>query len=191
MDTLAAIYAIIHSMTGTPYISGGNSPAGTDCSGLASIVANVASGRGAFSGRFTTANEAAALASRGFIPGTAPNAIVIGWNGGHTAVTLPDGTSVSSGEGGGVRIGGGGAYQAQFTNHMHLPLGGTQTASRVTPEPVMAPPAPSAPVPAELPPPPVDLPPAPAVEPPAPLVDVPPAPFPPATEPQPVLPPIS
>jgi hypothetical protein len=47
---------------------------------------------------------------------------VIGWNGRHTAVTLPDGTSVSSGEGGGVRIGGGGAYQPQFTHHMFLPV---------------------------------------------------------------------
>jgi len=115
MDTLAAIYAIIHSMTGTPYVPGGNSPHGTDCSGLASIVANVASGRDPFSGRFNTATEAGALASRGFVPGTAPGAIVIGWNGGHTAVTLPDRTSVASGEGGGVRFGGGGAYQAQFS----------------------------------------------------------------------------
>ncbi|GAQ41479.1 glycoside hydrolase [Mycobacterium pseudoshottsii JCM 15466] len=48
--------------------------------------------------------------------------MVIGWNGRHTAVTLPDGTSVSSGEGGGVRVGGGGAYQAQFTHHMYLPM---------------------------------------------------------------------
>ena len=77
MDTLAAIYATIHSMTGTPYIPGGNSPSGTDCSGLASIVANIASGRDAFSGRFTTANEVAALASRGFMSGSAPNAVVI------------------------------------------------------------------------------------------------------------------
>ncbi len=37
-------------------------------------------------------------------------------------MTLPDGTSVSSGEGGGVRVGGGGAYQAQFTHHMYLPM---------------------------------------------------------------------
>ena len=124
MDTLAAIYAIIHSMTGTPYIPGGNSPAGTDCSGLTSNVANLASGRAPFSGRFTTANEVAALASRGFMSGSAPNAVVIGWNSGHNAVTLPDGTAVASGEGGGVRIGGGGAYQAQFTNHMYLPLSG-------------------------------------------------------------------
>ncbi|WP_208855941.1 hypothetical protein [Mycolicibacterium mucogenicum] len=29
---------------------------------------------------------------------------------------------MSSGEGGGVRIGGGGAFQRQFTHHMHLPL---------------------------------------------------------------------
>jgi hypothetical protein len=48
--------------------------------------------------------------------------LVIGWNGHHTAVTLPDGTSVSSGEGGGVKVGGGGAYQAQFTRHMFLPM---------------------------------------------------------------------
>jgi len=29
---------------------------------------------------------------------------------------------VSSGEGGGVRIGGGGAYQKQFNHHMYLPM---------------------------------------------------------------------
>ena len=67
----------------------------------------------------------AALAERGFRPGTAPNALVIGWNAGHTAVTLPDGVNVSSGENGrGVQIGGQGAYQPQFTNHMYLPLEG-------------------------------------------------------------------
>jgi hypothetical protein len=38
------------------------------------------------------------------------------------AVTLPDGTPVSSGEGSGVKVGGGGAYQAQFTHHMFLPM---------------------------------------------------------------------
>jgi hypothetical protein len=63
---------------------------------------------------------------------------VIGWNGGHTAVTLPDGTPVSSGEGGGVRIGGGGAYQRQFTHHMFLPVDDVDLAD--------GPPAPDAPV---------------------------------------------
>jgi len=46
--------------------------------------------------------------------------LVVGWNDHHTAATLPDGTPVSSGEGGGVKVGGGGAYQAQFTHHMFL-----------------------------------------------------------------------
>ncbi|MFA5608201.1 MAG: hypothetical protein WDA07_13620 [Leucobacter sp.] len=109
-------------MSGTPYIAGGNSPSGTDCSGLASWVANVAVGRDAFSGRFSTANQGQELASRGFVEGAAPNALVIGWNASHTAVTLPDGTAVSSGEGGGIRIGGGGAYQSQFTHRMYIPL---------------------------------------------------------------------
>lgn len=122
-EALGAILALISQMSGTPYIPGGHSPAGTDCSGLASIVANVASGREPFSGRFTTANQWGALSSRGFIPGSAPNALVIGWNGGHTAVTLPDGTTASSGESGnGVRFGGPGAYQPGFSNFMHLPL---------------------------------------------------------------------
>lgn len=123
MFGLEALMALIHQVSGTPYIPGGNSPAGTDCSGLASWVSNVASGRPAFSGRFHTSNEESALLARGFKYGTAPGALVVGWNSYHTAVTLPDGTPVSSGEsGGGVRIGGGGAYQRQFTRHMYLPM---------------------------------------------------------------------
>lgn len=121
MIALATLLALVNQVSGTPYVPGGDSPAGTDCSGLASWVANAASERPVFGNRFNTGNEESALAARGFQPGTAPNALVIGWNGGHTAVTLPDGTSVSSGEGGGVRIGGAGAYQAGFTHHMFLP----------------------------------------------------------------------
>lgn len=117
------LLTFVQGLTGTPYISGGDSPAGTDCSGLASFVSNLATGRPAYGSRFHTANEESALLARGFQYGTeGPGDLVIGWNGGHTAVTLPDGTPVSSGENGGVHIGGGGAFQRQFTRHMFLPM---------------------------------------------------------------------
>ncbi len=111
MFVLATLMSLINQVSGTPYVVGGDSPAGTDCSGLASWVANAASGRPIYGDRFNTGNEEAALLVRGFQYGTAPDALVIGWNGGHTAVTLPDGTAVSSGERGGVHLGGAGAYQ--------------------------------------------------------------------------------
>lgn len=122
MFALATLVSLITQVSGTPYVSGGDSPAGTDCSGLASWVSNVATGRPAFGDRFTTRSEEGALLARDFQYGTQPGALVIGWNGSHTAVTLPDGTSVSSGEAGGVKIGGPGAYQSQFTHHMYLPV---------------------------------------------------------------------
>ncbi|BBY13977.1 hypothetical protein MMARJ_47170 [Mycobacterium marseillense] len=104
--------------------------------------------------------------ARGFQYGTAPNALVIGWNGGHTAVTLPDGTSVASGERGGVHLGGPGAYQAGFTHHMFLPM---ELEDGGAPPPDALPPPPE-----DLPPAPEDLPPAPDAPPPAP--DAPPPP---------------
>ena len=137
MFALAALLSLITQVSGTPYIPGGDTPAGTDCSGLASWVANVASGRPAFGSRFNTGNMESALLARGFHYGSAPGSVVIGWNGGHAAVTLPDGTPVSSGESGtGVRVGGGGAYQPQFTRHMYLPV---QAEEMPTPEPVADP----------------------------------------------------
>jgi len=165
MFAIATLMTLISQVSGTPYIPGGDSPAGTDCSGLASWVSNVATGRPAFGSRFHTANEEAALLARGFHYGTAPNSLVIGWNGGHTAVTLPDGTPVSSGEGGGVRIGGGGAYQKQFNHHMYLPMQAQEM--QTDPEapqdaPVLvdiANPEPPAPA-ADVPPPAENLPPA-------------------------------
>lgn len=126
MFAIATLMALIQSVSGTPYVPGGDSPAGTDCSGLASWVSNVATGRPAYGSRFHTGNEESALLARGFQYGVAPNAVVIGWNSRHTAVTLPDGTAVSSGEGGGVRVGGAGAYQSQFTHHMFLPADAAQ-----------------------------------------------------------------
>src|SRR5437588_9014569 len=184
MFVLATLMTLIQQMSGTPYITGGNSPAGTDCSGLASLVSNVATDRPAFSGRFNTGDEESALLARGFKYGTAPGALVIGWNGRHTAVTLPDGTPVASGEGGGVRIGGGGAYQPQFSHHMYLPVDGDAPAdapapvlvTMIAPEPpppgpeaIAPPPPPPGPEAAEPAPPP----PAPDAAPVAPAGDTP------------------
>jgi hypothetical protein len=129
----ATLLTLVNQVSGTPYVSGGDSPRGTDCSGLASWVANAATGRPIYGDRFNTRNQESALLARGFRYGTEPGALVIGWNGGHTAVTLPDGTPVSSGEGGGVKVGGGGAYQPQFNQHMYLPA--------VEPDAADAPPA--------------------------------------------------
>ena len=145
MFALAALLSLVSQVSGTPYVSGGDTPAGTDCSGLASWVANVATGRPAFGSRFNTGNMESALLSRGFHYGTAPNSVVIGWNSGHAAVTLPDGTPVSSGEGGaGVRVGGGGAYQPQFSQHMYLPVEARemQPEAPAVVDPLAAPPAP-------------------------------------------------
>jgi hypothetical protein len=154
----ATLMTLVNQVSGTPYISGGDSPRGTDCSGLASWVANAATGRPVYGDRFNTGNQEQALLARGFKYGSEPGALVIGWNSGHTAVTLPDGTPVSSGEGGGgVRVGGGGAFQKQFTHHMYLPV--ENLDSDVAPD--AAPPAdPFAP-----PPPPADpfAPPAPEI----------------------------
>ncbi|MGB8390263.1 peptidoglycan endopeptidase [Mycobacterium sp.] len=165
MFVLATLMSLINQVSGTPYIVGGDSPSGTDCSGLASWIANAATDRPIFGNRFNTGNEEAALLARGFQYGTAPDALVIGWNGGHTAVTLPDGTSVSSGERGGVHVGGPGAYQRGFTHHTFLPMPPDGEGALPAPDAPLPPPgapavlvdamAPAIPPPpaAELPPP--------------------------------------
>ena len=186
MFATVTLLTLVNSVSGTPYISGGDSPRGTDCSGLVSWVANAASGRPIYGDRFNTGNIERALLARGFKYGTEPGALNVGWNGGHTAATLPDGTPVSSGEGGGVRIGGGGAYQRQFSHHMYLPMALDEDAPApdaapegmpfVPPPPDIAPPppAPDAPIvmmAQDAPPPPADPlapPPADPLAPPAP-----------------------
>lgn len=151
MFAIATLLTLVNQVSGTPYVSGGDSPAGTDCSGLVSWVTNAATGRPVYGDRFHTGNIESALLARGFQYGTQPGALVVGWNGGHTAVTLPDGTPVSSGEGGGVKVGGGGAYQDQFTNHMFLPMPADVPPA---PDPMLAPPMAPPPPPGALPPPP-------------------------------------
>ena len=175
----ASLLTLVQQLSGTPYISGGNSAAGTDCSGLVSFVTNAATGRPVYSGRFNTGDIEGALKARGFQYGTKPGALNVGWNGGHTAATLPDGTPVSSGEGGGVKIGGGGAYQKQFSRHMFLDVPPADAPPPDAPlPPELLPPPPGAPLPHEgaiIPvgldaplPPPLDapLPPPPGAEPP-------------------------
>ncbi|TRW77000.1 NlpC/P60 family protein, partial [Mycolicibacterium sp. 018/SC-01/001] len=149
MYELATLLTLVNQVSGTPYIRGGDSPAGTDCSGLVSWLTNAATGRPVFGDRFNTGNIEGALKARGFQYGTQPGALVVGWNGGHTAATLPDGTPVSSGEGGGVKVGGGGAYQPEFTHHMFLPA---PAAADVPPpmDPQLAPPVAPPPAPVVL-----------------------------------------
>jgi hypothetical protein len=185
MFATVTLLTLVHSVSGTPYISGGDSPRGTDCSGLVSWVTNAATGRPVYGDRFNTGNIESALRARGFQYGTQPGALVVGWNSGHTAATLPDGTPVSSGESGGVKVGGGGAYQKQFNHHMFLPMPPEQP---VAPDPAAAPvvlmagQAPMAPPPpdpfAPPPPPPVDpfAPPPPPPPAPEPLMAPPPPP---------------
>src|ERR1700739_24920 len=97
------LMTFLQGVTGTPYITGGDTPRGTDCCGLASWVAHSATGRPVYGDRFHTGNEESALLARGFQYGTGqPGDLVIGWNGGHTALTLPGGAPVSRGEHGGV-----------------------------------------------------------------------------------------
>lgn len=166
MFAIATLLTLVNQVSGTPYVVGGDSPAGTDCSGLVSWVTNAATGRPIYGDRFHTGNIESALLARGFKHGTQPGALVVGWNSGHTAVTLPDGTAVSSGEGGGVKVGGGGAYQDQFTKHMFLPAPADVPPA---PDPMLAPPMEAFPPPPPPPgalPPPGDLPPPPGVLPP-------------------------
>lgn len=118
-------------LDGTPYILGGFSPAGVDCSGAVSAAVNSWEGAPIFQSRMSTATEGPWLAAHGALPGRG-NAgdFQIGWwdNGGgangHTALRLPDGTYIESGgnAGGGLTIGrGAGPLDGRgFTNWAHF-----------------------------------------------------------------------
>lgn len=118
-------------LDGTPYILGGFSLAGVDCSGAVSAAVNSWENVPIFQSRMSTATEGPWLAAHGALPGRG-NAgdFQIGWwdNGGgangHTALRLPDGTYIESGgnTGGGLTIGrGAGPLDGRgFTNWAHF-----------------------------------------------------------------------
>lgn len=128
------------SMDSARYLMGGFSPAAIDCSGFVSAVANVATGRSPFESRMSTVTEGSWLKSLGFKPGRGgPGDLRVGWwdkgggANGHTAGTFPDGTNFESNGSEGVVVGGPtGANDGQFTQHAHLPIGGTTTTGGAT-----------------------------------------------------------
>ncbi len=131
MFAVATLLTLVNSVSGTPYVTGGDSPCRHRLLGLGLLGHQCGDRPAHLRGSVPHGEHREALLARGFQYGSQPGALVVGWNGGHTAATLPDGTPVSSGEGGGVKVGGGGAYQPQFTNHMFLPM----PADQVPPPP--------------------------------------------------------
>lgn len=125
------VKADLAPLDGTPYILGGFSLAGVDCSGAVSAAVNSWENVPIFQSRMSTATEGPWLAAHGALPGRGnPTDFQIGWwdNGGgangHTALKLPDGTYIESGgnTGGGLTIGrGAGPLDGRgFTNWMHF-----------------------------------------------------------------------
>lgn len=121
----------LSGMNGTPYIFGGWSSAGVDCTGATSLAANVALGLPMWESRHATMNMASWLSAKGALPGKGDaDDMQFGFynggpGGGHAAVRLPDGTFVESGgnTGGGLTIGGkAGPMEGRgFTDWWHLP----------------------------------------------------------------------
>lgn len=141
-----------------PYLYGGGHPGyapgtdqplvnGFDCSGLASAVANLATGRPIMSDVFATGNQREGLTSRGFLngmppPGQEKGALIIGWDEGHTAMTLPDGrnleaaTSTLNSVGDGIMLGPKARAGGSFPNIMYLPADLVQNAGELGDVPI-------------------------------------------------------
>ncbi|MCX7542295.1 tape measure protein [Corynebacterium sp. P5848] len=109
----AEIKRRLKPLDGTPYIFGGWSMAGTDCSGAVAMVDNAFRSLALLTERMSTQTEAAFLSKRGYKRGQGSDGDMrVGFlnggpGGGHTAAQLPDGTYVESGgnTGGGLTIG--------------------------------------------------------------------------------------
>lgn len=115
-------------LEGAPYIWGGSNWG--DCSGTASAFAAFGLGIDPFPRKFATMDEEQWLRSHGARMGRGPaGTLRIGWanggpGGGHTAVTLPDGTNAEMGGArGNGQLGGqaAGGLDGQFTNFAWIP----------------------------------------------------------------------
>lgn len=134
IKSAAEIKKALSPLVGTPYIMGGFSLKGVDCSAGVSAGVNAAFGLPIFDSRMSTVTEGAWLAARGALEGRGGSTdIRIGWwdNGGgangHTLMQLQDGTYVESGgnTGGGLTIGGpaGPLDGKNFTHFAYFPAG--------------------------------------------------------------------
>ena len=132
-------------LDGTPYIMGGFSTRGTDCSGAVSMGVNSWVGLPIFDSRMSTVTEGGWLAAKGAKPGRGgAGDVQIGWwdrgggANGHTAMRLADGTYIESGgnTGGGLTIGrtAGPMDGRGFTHWAHFPGGSGEGADLSIPE---------------------------------------------------------
>lgn len=127
----AGVIQKLKYMDGTPYIFGGWSKAGVDCSGAVSLAINTAMGRNEWEERTATASQGPWLERRNFQRGKGQSGDIRvayyngGPGGGHTAMQLDNGVFIESGgnTGGGFTIGrtAGPLAGRGFTNWYYMP----------------------------------------------------------------------